>query len=221
VRANSDVGESIVLLEWYDFGRAEWAHVRDGAFDFALGTVLPVACFYLVYRFVSFQTAIVVVLAWAGCVFVWHYWRVHELDVFSLTTMVLACVKAAAGLVSNDLRVYLVWPSVENLLYGAVFLISAWLGRPVLARYAQRLYPIPSGVTRSEAFQRGFLGASLAWALVSLARAGLRFWLVASLPVGLFLLVDSVIGWPMYLALIWFSAWYPLRVLRHDGQVLP
>jgi hypothetical protein len=39
--------------------------------------------------------------------------------------------------------------------------------------------------------------------------------------VGLFLLVDSAIGWPMYLALIWFSVWYPLRVLRRDGQVLP
>jgi hypothetical protein len=220
VSANYDVGDSIVLLEWYDFGRAEWVHVRTGALDFALGSILP-ACFYLVCRFFNAQAAIGVVLAWASCVFVWHYWRVHELDVFSLTTMVLACVKATAGLVSNDARLYLLWPSVENLLYGTVFVTSAWLGRPLLAMYARRLYPTPSAVTRSDAFRRGLLGASLAWALVSVVRAGLRFWLVASLPVGVFLVVDSAIGWPMYLLLIWFSAWYPLRVLRRDGQVLP
>jgi hypothetical protein len=161
------------------------------------------------------------VVAWAGCVFAWHYWRAREFDVFSFTTLLLACVKATAGLVSNDVRLYLVWPSVENLLYGAVFLLSAWLGRPLLVMYARRLYPIPSEVTHSDAFRRGFLVASLAWALVSLLRAGMRVWLVATLPLGLFLVTDSVIGWPMYLVLIWFSGWYPLHVLRQDGQVLP
>jgi intracellular septation protein A len=222
VSASSKLGTGgVVVLEWYDFGRAEWAHVRDGVLDFVLGTLVPVGGFYVVYRLVSFQVAIIVVLAWAGGVFVWHYWRAHEFDVFSLTTMVLACVKATAGLASNDVRLYLVWPSVENLLYGTVFLGSAWLGRPVLAMYARRLYPIPPAVTDSDAFRHGFLVASLAWAAVSLMRAGMRVWLVATLPLGLFLAADAVIGWPMYLVLIWFSGWYPLRVLRRDGQVLP
>jgi hypothetical protein len=102
-----------------------------------------------------------------------------------------------------------------------LFLVTAWLGRPVLAMYARRLYPIPGAVSNSEAFRHGFLVASLAWAVVSLLRAGLRLWLVAALPLELFLVVDSVIGWPLYLALICFSAWYPLRVLRLDGHVLP
>jgi intracellular septation protein A len=221
VSTSYEVGAADVLLEWYDFGRAEWLHVRDGAVDFALGTLLPVAGFYLVYKLLSFQAAILVVLTWAAAVFVWHYWRVHELDVFSLTTMLLACVKATAGLVSNDVRLYLVWPSVENLLYGTVFLATAWLGRPLLAMYARRLYPIPGEVAHSGAFRHAFLVASLAWAVVSVVRAGVRVWLVATLPLGLFLVVDSVIGWPMYLVLIWFSGWYPLSVLRRDGQVLP
>jgi intracellular septation protein A len=209
------------VLEWYDFGGAEWAHVRDGAFDFALGTLVPVAGFYVAYRLLTFDAAVILILVWAGTILARHYWRTRELDVFSLTTLVLACVKAAAGLVSNDVRLYLVWPSIENLLYGTTFLVSAWLGHPVLALYARRLYPIPAAVTRSHTFRRGFVVASLAWAIVSLVRAGLRLWLVASLQVGLFLLVDSVIGWPMYMAMLWFSAWYPLHVLRRDGLVLP
>jgi hypothetical protein len=209
------------LLEWQDFSPAEWRHVARGAGDFVLGTVLPVGGFYVLYRVLSFPVAVVAVLAWTTSVFTWHYWRTRTLDVFSLTTLMLACIKASAGVVSGDVRLYLLWPSLENVFYGAVFLGSALLGRPLLGMYAQRLYPIPSDVRHSEEFRHGFLGASIAWALVSLLRASLRVWLVANLAVGAFLLVDSVIGWPVYALLIWFSAWYPLRVLRRGGHVLP
>jgi intracellular septation protein A len=209
------------VLEWYDFGQAEWRHVTRGASDFVLGTVLPVGSFYLLYRLFSFPVAVLAVLVWTACVFTWHYWRTRTLDVFSLTTLVLACIKASAGVASGDVRLYLVWPSLENLFWAGVFLCSALLGRPLLGMYAQRLYPIPSDVSRSAEFQHGFLGASIAWALVSLLRASLRLWLVMNLAVGVFLLVDSVIGWPVYAVLIWFSAWYPLRVLRQSGHVLP
>jgi hypothetical protein len=34
------------------------------------------------------------------------------------------------------------------------------------------------------------------------------------------LLVDSVIGWPVSLTLIWFTGWYPLRVFRREGKLL-
>lgn len=41
------------------------------------------------------------------------------------------------------------------------------------------------------------------------------------LSVELFLLIDSVVGWPVYAGLLWFTYWYPLSVLRRDGYVLP
>ena len=87
--------------------------------------------------------------------------------------------------------------------------------------YIALILVLPLASVFSEAFRHGFLVASLAWAVVSVVRAGMRLWLVATLPLGLFLVADSVIGWPVYLVLIWFSGWYPLRVLRRDGQVLP
>jgi intracellular septation protein A len=211
----------LVVLEWYDFGRAEWTHVGDGTLRFALGIALPVAAFYPIYRLLSFQLAVVVVFGWAAGVCMWHYSRVRRLDVFSLTTMLLACVKVGAGLLSGDERLYLVWPSVENVLYGTAFVASALAGYPLLARYAQQVYPIPRVVSRSGAFRHAFLVASIAWGLVSLMRASMRVLLVVHLPVDLFLVADTLMGWPVYLALIWFTAWYPLRVLRQDGHVLP
>lgn len=213
--------EPFVLLEWYDFGPTEWAHVRAGVLSFFLGTVLPMGSFYLVYRVLTFQLAVLAVLTWALAVFAWHYWRAREFDVFSMTTVALACLKATAGVVSGSQTLYLVWPSMENLLYGSVFLGSALLGWPLLAVYAARLYPIPAAVTRMPAFRKGFLGASLAWAVGSCFRAALRVWLVGHLSLETFLLVDSAIGWPVNLALIWFTAWYPLRTLEREGHLLP
>ena len=209
------------LLEWYDFTQAEWTHVGRGALDFGIGTLAPVGGFYLLYRALNFQLAVFTVFGWAAAVFIWHVWRIRRVEVFSLTTMVLAGVKATAGLVSGDVRLYLLWPSLENIFYAIVFFGSAQLGRPLLAVYAQRLYPIPDGVRCSVAFRRAFFGASVAWAAVSVVRAGLRVVLVSHLSFGTFLVVDSVIGWPMYAALLWFTAWFPLRTLRQAGLVLP
>lgn len=209
------------MLEWYDFGRAEWAHVRGGALDFSLGTLLPVGGFYAIYRLLTFEAAVVVVLGWATAVFLWNYLRTRKHDVFSFTTMVLACVKACAGLLSGNISLYLIWPSVENVFCGGLFLGSALLGRPALAVYARRLYPVPADVVDSTAFKHGFLGASLAWAMISIVRAIVRLWLLAQLSVGTYLLVDSMIGWPMYLGVIWFTGWYSLQVLRNDGHLLP
>jgi len=60
--------------------------------------------------------------------------------------------------------------------------------------YAARVYPIPPAVRHAPAFRRGFLGASLAWAVGGLCPALLRVWLLGHLSLGPFLAVDSVIA---------------------------
>ena len=46
-------------------------------------------------------------------------------DVFSGTTFGFACVKATAGLLSQNPTLYLAWPSLENLIWGTAFFGSA------------------------------------------------------------------------------------------------
>ena len=128
-----------------------------------------------------------------------------------------ACTKAAAGLASQNTTVYLAWPSLENLVYGTAFFASALLGKPLLALFAQRLYPIPPPVQSSPAFRRAFLVASSAWLVGHSLRAVVRLWLLAHLPLGLYLIADTVAGWPINIALVAFTTWYPLRELRRAG----
>ncbi len=149
------------IKHWRAFGVEEWGHVKEGVLGLVLGSLLPVALFYMAYQTWGFSIAVVTVLSWSAAVFAWHYRRGKGADVFSATTFGFACVKAAAGLVSQTtlpegapisaVTLYLAWPSLENLIYGTAFLGSALLGRPLLALFAQRLYPIPVSV-------RGTLG---------------------------------------------------------------
>jgi intracellular septation protein A len=209
--------ETTQLKDWRSFGAAEWGHVKDGAIGLVLGSILPVALFYVAFRTWGFSSAVVIVLTWSAAVFIWHFRRTRGADVFSATTFAFACVKAGAGLLSQNPFLYLAWPSLENLVYGIAFFGSAWLGRPVLALYAQRLYPIPGPVRASAAFHRAFLIASAAWLVGHAIRALVRLWLLNNLPLELYLVADTVAGWPINVSLVAFTAWFPLRELRRAG----
>src|SRR5207244_918353 len=91
------------------------------------------------------------------------------------------------------------------------------LGRPLLALYAQRLYPIPPGVRQSATFRRAFLITSAAWLAGHSLRAVVRLWLLNNLPLELYLIADTVAGWPINISLATLTAWYPLRELGRAG----
>jgi len=209
--------ETPQIKHWRSFGATEWGHVREGSVGLLLGSLLPVALFYAAFRAWGFSAAVVVVLTWAAAVFAWHYQRTRGADVFSATTFGFACVKATAGLVSQNPWLYLAWPSLENVIYGTAFLGSALLGRPLLALYAQRLYPIPPPVRESSTFRRAFVIASVVWLCGHGLRAVVRIWLLNNLPLELYLIADTVAGWPINVSLVAFTAWFPLRELRRAG----
>jgi intracellular septation protein A len=217
--AAEPLGPVAVLKHWRHFGASEWDHVKDGLLGLVLGTLLPVVLFYSTYRLASFNLAVVVVLAWSAVVFLGHRRHAGRYDVFSATTFGFACLKATAGLVSENPFLYLAWPSVENLVYGTVFLGSALLGRPLLAMYARRVYPIPPTVQETVVFRQAFVVVSAAWLVGSLARAALRLWLLTHLGLEGFLVVDTVAGWPINIGLVSFTVWYPLRALRRVGLI--
>ena len=91
------------------------------------------------------------------------------------------------------------------------------MGRPLLALYAERLYPIPPGVRESSTFRRAFLIASAAWLCGHALRAVVRLWLLNNLPLELYLIADTVAGWPINVSLVAFTTWFPLRELRRAG----
>jgi intracellular septation protein A len=216
VRAGEEA-PAISIKHWRAFGPAEWLHVREGALGLVLGSLLPVVLFYTTFRLWGFSAAVVAVLGWSAAIFTWHRRRTGSADVFSATTFAFACIKATAGLVSQNPFLYLAWPSLENMIYGSAFLGSALLGTPLLALYAQRLYPIPASVRATPTFRRAFVVASAAWFGGHGLRAVVRVWLLVTLPLELYLIADTIAGWPINISLVAFTTWYPLRRLHQAG----
>lgn len=217
-RGHAPTSES--LKHWRAFGAADWLHVRDGVVSAALGSLLPVGLFYVALRTWSFLVAVAIVLGWSGLVFAWHWRRAHGADVFSASTFGFACFQAAIGLLLRDQTLYLAEPTLENLLYGGVFLGSALVGRPLLGLYARRLYPMSPSVQRSGAFRRAFLVASAVWFVGLALRGAVRIWLLLTLPLELYLVVNTIAGWPFSVALVGFTVWYPLRALQRAGLMI-
>lgn len=211
---DSTSGELGGVKHWRSFGAREWNHVKSGALGLLFGTLAPVLVFYTLYRTRSFTDAVVAVLLWSTLVFVVQLARRRTMDIFSATTFTFACMKAVAGLVSQNTFLYLAFPSLENVAYGLLFSGSALLGHPVLALFARRLYPVPPEVQASPAFGRAFLVVSTVWLAGNLLRGAVRLVLLVSLPLELYLVADAVAGWPINAGLVAFALWYPLRALR-------
>ena len=208
----------VALKHWRTFGTDEWSHVKSGLLGLVLGSLLPVGIYYFGSQTWGFSLGVVLVLVWSVLIFSWHLSRTGRADVFSATTFVFACAKASAGLLSQNETLYFAWPSLENLIYGTTFFGSAMLSKPVLALYAERVYPIPPHVRSSRAFRRAFLIVSAVWLCGHGIRAVLRLWLLQQhLPREAFLLLDTALGWPINGSLVAFTVWFPLRELHRAG----
>jgi len=72
-------------------------------------------------------------------------------------------------------------------------------------------------VRASSTFKRAFVVASGAWLVGHSVRGILRLWLLSTLPLELYLIADTVAGWPINITLVAFTTWYPLRSLRRAG----
>ena len=47
----------------------------------------------------------------------------------------------------------------------------------------------------------------------------MRLWLLSTLPLELYLIADTVAGWPINVSLVAFTTWYPLRQLHRAGLI--
>ena len=210
--------EPLHLKHWRHFGRQEWRHVGDGIKGFLLGSALPLISFYAALKWWNLSGAVLVVLGWSAVVFVWHRRRTGQSDVFSAVTFGFAFLEAIVGLVSQNVFLYLATPTLKNLVFAIAFLISAWANRPIVGLYAQRLYPIPPGVRTAPAYQHAFRAASVVWAVGLSLRGATRIWLLTTLPLELYLIVDNtLVGWSFSAVMISFTVWYPLRTLKRAG----
>ena len=120
-------------------------------------------------------------------------------------------VQSAIGLGTSSATVYLAGPVVANAVWGAVFLGSAAVGRPVVGALACAWYPFRPAFRASAEFRRVYGLESVVWGFYLLARGVLRLAVLLHGGVGSFVIVTFLTGTPAMLGLLAWSVWYALR----------
>ena len=177
----------------------------------ALEGLLPVLVFYGVWREAGLGPAVVGSTAAAGIVVLVQLRRGLDVALASVT-MLFIVIQAVVGLAAHSATVYLAQPVVLSALWGLAYLVSAAIGRPLIAAFARAWYPFPPEFRATAVYRREFTMQSVVWGVYCLARAGIRLWALLATGVGGFLVVSTATSTPILIALVLWSVWHARKV---------
>ena len=142
------------------------------------GMIAPVVVFYAGLALLGLDGALVTAVAWVYGGIVVRLVRRRPVP----GTLVLAALgvtaRAAMAAVTGSAVVYFLQPTLGTLLVAMAFLASVPLRRPLAAKVATDLVPLPDGFLANRHVQRLFLRLSLLWSLVFTLNTGLSVWLL-------------------------------------------
>jgi intracellular septation protein A len=188
-----------------------------GFFD----AVVPVALFLVLNVAVGIVAAMLAATAWAIAIGIWR--MVHDRRTGVLIWLGLAYVLArgAAGALTQSKVVFFGPGVAQTGLIGLVFLVSVFFRRPAVGYIAPIVYPFEDYVRQHPAYRRAFSHLTLIWASYLLAKVALDIWLLKTLSASMFVVVRSIVSWPILLGLFVFSLRYPRRVFRREPDLVP
>jgi hypothetical protein len=177
----------------------------------ALEGVLPVLVFYGVWREAGLGPAVIASTLSAGLVVLVQLRRGMDIAL-AAATMVFIVIQAIVGLAAHSATVYLAQPVVVSGLWGVAYLVSAAIGRPLIAAFARAWYPFPPEFRASAVYRREFTMQSVVWGVYCLARCGLRLWALLSTGVGGLLVVSTLTSTPVVIGLALWGVWHARKV---------
>jgi hypothetical protein len=177
---------------------------------FAVEAALPVAVFYGVWRAAGLGPAVVVTSVVGGAIVLWQVRRGYDIALAGVTCVFLV-IQAVVALVAHSATVYLAQPVVLSALWGVAYLVSVAIGRPLIGAFARAWYPFPPEFRASAVYKREFGLQSIVWGVYCLLRASLRLWILLSSGVGGFLVVSTLTGTPILVALVFWGLWHARR----------
>jgi hypothetical protein len=187
---------------------------------FTLEGVLPVLVFYGAWRTAGLGPAVVASTAAAGVVVLWQVRRGEDVALAAVTCIFIV-IQALVALVAHSATVYLAQPVVLSALWGAAYLGSAAIGRPLIGAFARAWYPFPPEFRATTLYRHEFCLQSVVWGVYCLARSALRLWMLLAGGIGGFVVVTTLTGTPVLVALVFWGLWHARRAFGATGAPAP
>lgn len=186
--------------------------------QFVLGAVVPMLLFYTCKRLGQPLTGALLAGSWGLCVVSTDYWCSRRVNVFAGLAATLAVIELAATAITRSPTWYLAAAAIESGVLGCVFLASLLFPRSLIQLLAEETVG-PEGfsaeVQQSRPYQIVWRLLTGVWGGVYLAKALLLLFAQWGLPLEAFLVVRTLLGWPLWVGLFAFSFWFPVWYWRH------
>lgn len=178
-----------------------------------LGAVIPVLIYYAGSKMGMRLEGAITASTWCIGLLAFHLLIRRELDGFSAIGATYAISELAGLLVTHNPDWYLYSTIVSDTVMGSVFLLSMLLTKPLIEVLAEQSAGRESfdEVRETPYYRPLWLRLSLAWGGAYLVKAGIEWTVLSTAPEAIYLTVRVLLDWPLTIALITFSFWYPKR----------
>jgi hypothetical protein len=180
----------------------------------AEGMIAPVAVFYAGLVLLGLGGALVTAVAWVYGGILVRLVRRRPVPGTLLLAAVGVTVRAVLAAVTGSTVVYFLQPTLGTLLIAMAFLASVPLRRPLAAKLATDLVPLPDGFLKNERGHRFFLRLSLLWSLVFALNTALSAWLLFGHSIAVYLWIRTPAVGLLGAAAILVSVWGFKRCVR-------
>jgi Protein of unknown function (DUF3159) len=133
-------------------------------------------------------------------------------------SLAFVAVQSLVGLLSHSATVYLAQPVLANAAWGAAFLVSVAVRRPLAGALACAWYPFPLSFRETDAFKRVFGIESIVWGVYFLARSGIRLAVLLQGGLESFVVTVLLTGPPAMILLAAWSVRYAIRRLDDEAR---
>ncbi len=191
--------------------------------QFILGALIPLMIFYIFKSFGQPLAGALLAGSWGLGVVLVVYWRTRRIELFAGLATTLAVIELVTTAITRSPAFFLASASIDSAAYGFIFLSSLLFSRPVLQLMAEETVGIETfsgNLRRSPPYRTAWQILTTVWGGVYLCKAILLVLLQLRLPLEVFLVFRTLLGWPVWAILFSFSFWFPgwywrrVRVIR-------
>jgi hypothetical protein len=189
-----------------------WGVLMTGLPGFLREGFLPLGAFYVALKLDGLVAGIVASALVSLLIYLYERRAGRDALLVRLSLGFVA-VQSIIGLAADSTIVYLAQPVLLAAAWGAAFLVSVPLCRPLAGALARAWYPFPPWLRETPAFKRVYGIESLVWGAYFLTRSGIRLAVLLNGSLESFLLVTLLTGTPAMLLLLAWSIRYSIRGL--------
>ncbi|HKA04108.1 MAG TPA: VC0807 family protein [Acidimicrobiales bacterium] len=178
-------------------------------------SLIPLALFYGALVLSGKSTALVLALGWSYLAIGRRLVRGRRVPGVLLLGAFGLTARTVVAFGTGSLFLYFLQPTLTNVAVAGIFLASLGSGTPMVERLASDFCPLPEPIQAP--VRRYFNGATVLWAGVQLANAGLTIGLLMSQPVHTYVWARSVSSWVITGSAIAVSTVWFKQSMRRSG----